>query len=204
MLMASHLYLASRSTHRPNSPEQFPAYLAGSISPDVRYLQAGLARTVTHNDELGAQLAGTFGLGYRHHLAVDKAFYGRCETEPMMRRLGAMNITILAELHALRRLPSLPHLPYPAELCPLLRIGAKGESLTAFVDLCNAYVSTRDVEHAIGLLGGETRERAGRYLERWRKWGPTLRAAVFLASPWLEALFTGILAEADQGTIVGV
>ena len=104
MLMASHIYLALQSRTRPVRPAEWGEYLAGAVAPDVRYLAPTIPREVSHSWSLGLNLAGPFGAGYRHHLAVDQSFYRRCEERKGLGRLGAMNLTILAELYALRRL----------------------------------------------------------------------------------------------------
>lgn len=197
MLMASHIYLALRSRSRPVDGRDLGAYLSGAIAPDIRYLRADLPRATTHSWDLGRALTGPFGHGYRHHLAVDDAFYRRCEEQPVLRRLGAMNVTILAELHALRRVEHVPRLELPAELTQLTEAGISGESLGAFVTMSNEYLESRDIDRGIRLLTGPLKERAGRYLSRWNRWGGYLKGASLVAGPALETLFGSILPEAD-------
>lgn len=197
MLMASHIYLALRSKSRPLDGRELGAYLCGAIAPDIRYLQADLRRETTHSWHLGRALRGEFGNGYRHHLAVDDAFYRRCEEHTVLRRLGAMNVTILAELHALRRIGPVPRLDLPAEFTEITPAGVSVGSLRAFVTISNEYLESRDIDRGIRLLTGPLKERAGRYLSRWNRWGGYLKSAAIIAGPALENFFGRVLLEAD-------
>ncbi len=194
--MGSHAYLALQDPARP-APAALPEYLAGAVAPDVRYVQANLPRERTHSWELGERLAGPFGQGYRHHLAVDQAFYRRCEQDPLLSRIGAMNASILAELHAIRRLRSPAGAVASPEGEALSEIGVRPESLAEFLRLTSHYFVSRDPGQAIRLLTGAMRERARRYLARWQRWGPALKGLAWLASPYLERLFHKIRLEAE-------
>lgn len=203
MLMASHVYLALHAQGRPESGPDLVAYLGGAIAPDVRYLQADLPRQATHSWQLGEALQGPWGAGYRHHLAVDDAFYGRCEAHPVFRRIGAMNLTILAEIHALRRIAAVPQFERPGAQQALTVAGISMEALSTFTVMSNEYLQGRDIDQAIEMLAGTMKERAAHYLSRWNQWGKYLQAASRLGGPLLECLFHSLSAEVDLKTEEG-
>lgn len=192
MLILSHLYLAASSVQNRALDG---AYLAGAIAPDVRYMQEGLARETTHAEQLGASLPGPFGEGYRHHLAVDQAFYGGCRRNPLLRRLGPLNVAILAELHALGRLPQ--DLPALSTACPeaLQAAGVDPAALAEWITLANTYVSTRSIHQAIRMASGPLKERGERYLAKWELYGSWLSRLAWVSSPLLARLFKRIQAE---------
>ena len=193
MLMAAHVWLAQGFLGVKHSG----AFFTGCIAPDVRYMDSSISRETTHSWEYAKSLIGDFGVGYRHHLAVDRAFYRRVERQPLLGRIGAMNLSVIAELHALRRFsqPTAMEVPDPTVLAEL---GVRSEALESFVDLSTKYLELRDPALAIGLLGGSLRQRAQRYLDHWQKYGSALKVLAIVAAPLLESLFASIKHEAES------
>lgn len=194
--MASHLFLAAQSPHRPDQPEALEAFLAGAIAPDIRYLQPSLTREATHATAVGTSLAGPFGLGYRHHLAVDAYFYQRCRSG-VPGRIGAMNCSILIELHAIRRLPSSVTVKWSPDVLALSPFGVTETAANEFYAGCARYIGTRDPDAAIAMMSAGLRERADRYLRHWGRWKGPLQKAAWILSPWLHRFLTGAGADAD-------
>lgn len=194
--MASHVWLAMQSKLRPSSKSSLAEFLAGAVAPDVRYLQPELAREATHSPQAAAGLTGPFGMGYKHHLAVDQAFYRRCKSG-LAGRLGPLNCSLLLELYAVRQLPSGLVLQPPQDLGPYLELGVSGAAASEFLQGCAAYIRDRNPDAAVLMLSDSLRERAARYLARWNRLRGALKAGALVSAPWLRRFLLQVGDEAE-------